>query len=128
MARTKKIRTICAPPRFRCFSTVDATATERVRLTYDEYEVLRLHDLEHFTQEETAIQMQISRPTVTEMLNAAHRKVADALVNGKQIVFEHGKCAVCKIGAECPMAQQGSCEKRRRCGGSCRCSKDCETK
>jgi len=124
MARTKKIRTICALPRFRRFSPMDSVATERVVLTYDEFEVLRLHDLEHFTQEETALQMQISRPTVTEMLNSAHQKLADALTNGKQIVFEHGKCVVCRIGAECASESVSTCAKRHRCGASCRCSKN----
>ncbi len=121
MARTKKTRTICALPRFRRFSPVDSTATARVRLTFDEYEVLRLHDLEHFTQEETAIQMQISRPTVTEMLNSAHQKVADALTNGKTIIFEPGKCEVCPIGAACAL-KNGGCPKLHRCGASCRCA------
>ena len=83
MARTKKTRTICALPRFRRFSPTDFQPTETVRLTFDEYEVLRLHDLERFTQEEAAEQMQVSRPTVTEMLNSAHQKIADAVTNGK---------------------------------------------
>ena len=121
MARTKKTRTICSMPRFRRFSPVDSPSRSTVRLTYDEFEVLRLHDLEHFTQEEAAKQMQISRPTVTEMLTVAHSKVADALVNGKQIVLEHGGCVICAIGADCPKIQSGEpCHKKHRCGASCR--------
>ena len=128
MARTKKTRTICALPRFRRFSPTDFQPTETVRLTFDEYEVLRLHDLEHFTQEEAAEQMQVSRPTVTEMLNSAHQKIADAVTNGKQIVFEHGKCVVCKIGAECPIQAGTACAKRHRCGASCRCGQNPDLK
>ena len=121
MARTKKPRTICTPPCFRRFSPVDSPSRSTVRLTYDEFEVLRLHDLEHFTQEEAARQMQVSRPTVTEMLTVAHGKVADALVNGKQIVLEHGGCEICEIGACCPKVQNGEpCAKKHRCGASCR--------
>ena len=120
MARIKKIRTICAAPRFRWFSPADLTAAETVRLTYDEYEVLRLHDLEHLTQEAVARQMQVSRPTVTEMLASAHQKVADALTNGKQIVFMHSGCTVCEIGKNCPKATEKGCPQKHRCGASCR--------
>ena len=120
MARIKKPRTICAVPRFRRFSPLDSPSRSTVRLTYDEFEVLRLHDLEHFTQEEAAKQMQVSRPTVTEMLTVAHGKIADALVNGKQIVLEHGGCEVCEIGLGCPKEKHECCAKKHRCGASCR--------
>ena len=123
MARTKKARTICAIPRFRRFSPTDSPSKATVRLTYDEFEVLRLHDLEHFTQEEAAKQMQVSRPTVTEMLTTAHAKIADALTNGKQIVLEHGGCVVCEIGRSCPEASGECCAKKHRCGASCRCGR-----
>ena len=96
MARIKKPSTICAVPRFRRFSPLDSPSRSTVRLTYDEFEVLRLHDLEHFTQEEAAKQMQVSRPTVTEMLTVAHGKIADALVNGKPLFIEGGDIDFCQ--------------------------------
>ena len=120
MARTKKTRTICQKPQFRRFFSADSGSREIVRLTFDEYEVLRLHDLEHLTQEDAARQMQVSRPTVTEILMTAREKLADVLVNGKQLVLESGGCEVCEIGSCCPKASNGCCEKKYACGASCR--------
>lgn len=120
MARTKKTRTICQKPKFRRFFSADSGGRETVRLTFDEYEVLRLHDLEHLTQEGAAKQMQVSRTTVTEILMTAREKLADVLVNGKQLVIESGGCEVCEIGSCCPKAIDGCCEKKYACGASCR--------
>ena len=120
MARTKKTRTICAAPCFCRFSPTDLPSRGTLRLTFDEYEVLRLHDLEHMTQAEVARQMQVSRPTVTEILISAHEKLAAALCQGKQIEFQSGNCEICEIGKNCPKASDGSCSNRHRCGASCR--------
>ncbi len=127
MGRTKKTRTICATPRFCRFSPADSDNREVVRLNYDEYEVLRLHDLEHLTQEEVARQMQVSRPTVTEILTSAHEKLADVLVHGKQLHLEKGGCEVCKIGSNCPKATEKCCSRRHRCGAACRCTPPSES-
>lgn len=120
MARTKKTRTICAAPCFCRFSPTDLPSRGTLRLTFDEYEVLRLHDLEHMTQEEVARQMQVSRPTVTEILITAHEKMAAALCYGRQIVLERGECEVCEIGKQCPKASAGTCSDKHRCGAVCR--------
>lgn len=56
-----------------------------VLLALDEVETLRLADLEGLHQEEAAVDMGISRPTFGRILELAHSKVADALVNGKAI-------------------------------------------
>lgn len=120
MARTKKTRTICSPPCFCRFSPTDLMPHETLILTFDEFEVLRLHDLEHMTQEEVARQMRVSRPTVTEILMTAHEKLASALFYGKQIVLERGECEICEIGVHCPKASDGTCSKRHRCGAACR--------
>ena len=123
MARPKKARVICSPPRYRHFSPVGITAYEQVCLEADEYEVLRLHDLEHLTQDEVAQQMLVSRPTVTQLLNAAHQKIADALINGKPLSILDGNCTVCEIGKACPKATGDTCPKKHRCAASCRYSK-----
>ena len=54
----------------------------------DEMEALRLCDLENLTQKEAGDRMGVSRGTVQRILTAARSKVADALVNGKALVFE----------------------------------------
>lgn len=120
MARPKKARVICSTPRHRQFAPIIEANVETVILEADEYEVLRLHDLEHLSQAEVASQMLVSRPTVTMLLNTAHQKVADALVNGKPINIAIQNCCVCEIGCSCPPEKKDSCTKKHRCAASCR--------
>ncbi len=61
-----------------------------VELGFDELEALRLADLEGLYQEEAAKQMGISRATFGRVLDGAHRKVAEALLQGKMLVFKGG--------------------------------------
>lgn len=61
-----------------------------VNLTIDEYEAIRLGDHENLKHEEAAKRMNISRPTFTRLLESAHLKVSDAIVNGKAIRIEGG--------------------------------------
>jgi transposase-like protein len=56
----------------------------------DEYEALRLVDLEGLQQQEAAERMKVSRATCARILEEAHRKVADALTTGKAIRIEGG--------------------------------------
>ncbi len=127
MARPKKARVICASPRYRQFFADTAKTAETLQLSADEYEVLRLHDLEGLNQAEVAAQMLISRTAVTALLSGAHAKVADALVNGKHLQFCDIGCTVCEIGIACPRSKKESCPKRQRCRGSCRCEKNCQS-
>ena len=59
-------------------------------LTIVEFEAIRLIDAEDKSQNEAAALMKISQPTISHILNAARKKVADALVNGKGIKIEGG--------------------------------------
>ena len=63
-------------------------------LTVDEFEAVRLTDLEGLNQEETAEQMKVHRSTISRILNSAHRKIADALVNVKAIRITGGNCKI----------------------------------
>ena len=123
MARPKKARVICSVPRHCRFAPVGVRHSDVVTLEFDEYEMLRLHDLEHLTQTEVAGQMLVSRPTVTLLLNAAHEKIADALVNGKTISIEGGNCKVCEIGCACPKEKGDECPDKHRCAAACRYKK-----
>jgi predicted DNA-binding protein (UPF0251 family) len=67
-------------------------------LTIDEFEAIRLADLEELTHAEAAKSIRVSRPTFTRILSAAHRKIADALVNIKAIKIEGGCCQIKKKG------------------------------
>lgn len=63
---------------------------EEIILTLDELEALRLKDLKGLDQEKAAEQMKISQPTFHRLILGARKKVADALVNNKQIRMQGG--------------------------------------
>jgi len=63
---------------------------DEVVMTLDEFEAIRLADLDGLYQESAAEQMGVSRPTFSRITAAAHRKVADALVHGKALRIEGG--------------------------------------
>lgn len=63
---------------------------EEVILTLDEYEAVRLADLQGFYQEEAAQKMGVSRQTFGNIISSAHHKIADALINGKSLRIEGG--------------------------------------
>lgn len=67
---------------------------EDVVLAVDEYEGMRLADLEGLYQEDAAAKMGVSRQTFGRIIESAHRKVADALVNGKALRIEGGDFAL----------------------------------
>lgn len=60
---------------------------EEVRLELAELEALRLADFESLYQEVAARQMGVSRQTFGNILNSAHRKVAEALLQGKALLI-----------------------------------------
>jgi predicted DNA-binding protein (UPF0251 family) len=64
---------------------------EEVNLTLDELEAMRLADLEGLYQEDAAEKMDISRQTFGNIINSAHKKTADALLNAKALKIEGGK-------------------------------------
>ena len=61
-----------------------------VELGLDELEAIRLADLEGLYQEQAAEKMGVSRATFGRVLDQAHQKVADAIVNGKMLTFKGG--------------------------------------
>jgi predicted DNA-binding protein (UPF0251 family) len=72
---------------------------DEVVMTLDEFEAIRLADLDGLYQESAAAQMGVSRPTFSRITAAAHRKVADALVHGKALRIEGGP--VLSVGSRC---------------------------
>jgi predicted DNA-binding protein (UPF0251 family) len=97
MARPQKCRCICSMPQITEFGPRGrgACARETVVLGVDEYEVIRLLDYAHLTQAQCAERMNIARTTVTRMCDIAHEKLADALINGKNLVISGGEVMIC---------------------------------
>ena len=61
---------------------------EESSLDKDEFEAIRLVDLEEIPQEKAATQMQVSQPTLSRILKSGRKKIADSIVNGKAIKIE----------------------------------------
>jgi len=106
MPRPQKHRKVNEPPLFTEFKPMRVAMRyiDTVFMTIDEYEALRLADFEGMSHEEAAEEMEISRPTFTRLLDSAHKKLAQMLVQGKRLVIEGGnvsfryhivKCANC---------------------------------
>ena len=97
MARPMKWRKVCSLPESNKFGPLDSSMDARkyVNMTVDEYETIRLIDLEGFTQEECAKQMNIARTTVQGIYTEARKKLAESLVNGKILLIEGGEYRLC---------------------------------
>lgn len=70
---------------------ISAVHSEVVNLLYEEYEALRLCDYDAYNHHQASVLMCVSRPTFTRIYASALRKIAKALVEGKQISIEGGK-------------------------------------
>ena len=95
MPRPPRCRRICVLPQVDAFSPDGRADTEPVLLALDEYEVIRLVDLEKLTHEQCAAQMDISRSTVQEIYESARQKIAACLVYGKPLRITGGCYRIC---------------------------------
>jgi predicted DNA-binding protein (UPF0251 family) len=69
---------------------VPARDLETLDLGLDELEALRLADLQGLYHEQAAARMAVSRATFGRLIEAARRKVAEALVHGKILLIKGG--------------------------------------
>ncbi len=97
MARPMKMRKVCSLPERNKFGPLDSpnSINGYLNMTVDEYEAIRLIDLEGFTQEECAEQMNVARTTVQGIYVEARKKIAESLVNGKVLLIEGGEYRLC---------------------------------
>ena len=115
MPRPCKRRRICAMPGCVRFGPVDCAGVQRqmILMTVDEFESIRLIDLYGMTQEQCAAQMNVKRTTVQAIYGSARAKLAECLVNGKELLIKGGEYVLCDETTE------GRCC-GRRCGRHCR--------
>lgn len=71
-----------------------------VTMTVDEFECIRLIDLEKKTQEECASLMNVARTTAQAIYDSARSKIADSLVNRRVLRVEGGNYELCSKNAE----------------------------
>ena len=94
--RPKKIRWVKCAPIQRCFKPRCKPLKKlgEVYLSLDEFEAVRLADLEGLKQVDAASLMRVSRSTFSRIVQAARNKIADGLVNIKVIRIQGGCCKI----------------------------------
>lgn len=97
MPRPIKRRKVCMLPDQNRFGPLGPSdiAGDAIIMTIDEYETIRLIDLEGFTQEEAAQQMAVARTTVQGIYAEARHKLAQTLVNSCALILEGGEYELC---------------------------------
>lgn len=92
MPRRKRARKVVEPPMFKGFKPYGSLVRNRgeVELLYEEYEAIRLADYDMYNHEEASKLMDVSRPTFARVYETARRKIARALVEGKEIKSVYG--------------------------------------
>lgn len=60
-----------------------------INLSRDEFEALKLHEVDNLSHIEAASKMLISQPTFSRILDKAHKKIAYAIVYGQAIKIEN---------------------------------------
>lgn len=131
MPRPKCCRNIGVMPEVTHFKPEDGQASpgDEVVMTLDEFEAVRLAYYEGMYQEQAAAMMNVSRPTFGRIIESAHCKIADFLVNGKSLRITGGDifvvdpnrdpCESCKRMSErCDRGKEGKrcpfCRKSRK--------------
>ncbi len=96
MPRPRKCRRVCATPRYTSFGPEEERRGGSVQMTVDEFETVRLIDLEGLTQEQCADQMDVARTTVQAIYANARKKLAECIVGGLTLMIEGGEYRVCE--------------------------------
>jgi predicted DNA-binding protein (UPF0251 family) len=101
---------------------VPACRLQWLNLTLDEFEALRLADMDGLHQDKAAARMGVSRQTFGRIVENARRKVAQVLHSGMALSIEGGtvrttarRCPGCgrkgHPGADCRRKTGGDCER-----------------
>jgi len=111
MVRPKRCRLVAEVPEAVYFKPrgISMIDLEEIGLELDEFEAVRLADLDGLYHEDAAKRMRVSRATFGRILTSAHRKVAEALVRGKALRIEGGTYETPDIESTTPSV-------RRSCG------------
>ncbi len=94
MPRPRKSRRVCSHPRCTNFGP-QGSCSQSITMAIDEYEVIRLIDLEGLTQEQCAEQINVARSTVQASYASARKKLAECIVRGRMLVIEGGDIHFC---------------------------------
>lgn len=114
MARPRKLRRVCFLPEKDEYGPINTQIKNKeiIIMTVDEYETIRLIDLEGMTQEQCADKMNVARTTVQRIYNDSRKKIATSLVNGQVLKIEGGDFKLCSEGG--PNYGCGRCKRMRK--------------
>ncbi len=112
MVRPRKSRRVCCLPQNNIYGPINATKKPNgiIIMTVEEYEAIRLIDMEGLNQEESAEMMGVARSTIQRIYEDARRKMACSLVEGKVLRIEGGDFELCKSEQIC---DSGFCHRHR---------------
>lgn len=96
MPRPTKCRRVCHfPHNLEFIPAQHSGEKEAIILNLDEYETIRLMDMEKMSQEQCSEFMQVARTTVQRIYENAREKLAYALVEGRPLRIEGGDFSLC---------------------------------
>ena len=118
MPRPRKCRTVYGLPKSKRFGPLDIENENMkpVIMTVEEYETIRLIDLEGLTQEECSSRMGVARTTVQGIYVDARRKLAQSLVTGAPLHIKGGHYKLCDGSGRkngCCGHRHGTCPNER---------------
>ncbi len=113
MPRPRKWKRVCCLPENNVFGQANhnLATSSIVVMKVEEYETIRLIDLEQLTQEESAEKMGVARATVQKLYQDARKKIAEYLIQGAILKIEGGDY---KLYDEQERFRSG-CGRHRRC-------------
>ncbi len=90
MPRPKKPRRLNSKPNVYYFKPrgIPLYKLEEIVLEKDEFEALKLHDVDGFDQKKSAESMEISQSTFARIIDKTHKKLANGIFFGKAIRVE----------------------------------------
>jgi len=92
MPRRRRLRRMVSPPGFKGYRPYGANSDDSgyIELLYEEYEALKLADYNLMNHLEASKLMGVSRATFARIYESARRKIAQALVESKEIRTVYG--------------------------------------
>lgn len=112
--RPRKWRRVCCMPGSQDFGPLGVDGNDRkvVVMTVDEFEAIRLIDLEGLSQEQCSERMGVARTTAQAIYNSARVKLAECLVNGRILTISGGDYVLCDgdtVGCGCSHCPKKRC-------------------
>lgn len=103
MPRQRSIKKLGQPPVMKGFKPygLPICKNEKVTLTLEQYESVKLINYQKFSHEEAALQMSISRSSFTRLYNKALSQIAIAFVEGRAIHINGGDYEFDKLWFRC---------------------------